>query len=41
MKLGEVLGLSIVTRKRNSLNFGTDENAEPTIFDMIKDILDE
>lgn len=40
-KLGEVLGLSIVTRKRNSLNFGTDENAEPTIFDIIKDILDE
>ena len=40
-KLGEVLGLSIVTRKRNSLNFGTDENAEPTIFDVIKDILNE
>jgi len=40
-KLGEVLGLSIVTRKRNSLNFGTDKNNEPTIFDVIKGILDE
>ena len=40
-KLGEVLGLSIVTRKRNSLNFGTDENKEPTIFDVIKGIMNE
>jgi len=40
-KLGEVLGLSIVTRKRNSLNFGTEESEEPTIFDVIQGIMNE
>ena len=38
-KLGNDLGLSVISRKRNSLPFGS-ESGEPTIFDRIQGIMD-